>query len=419
MGGVSLPARNVTAEAEQQGDGSFRQIIKVAESALPAGAASEITLAALTAAAEAIKVAAETLAGRTINTGAIAGSVAVSNFPGTQAVSGPLTDAQLRATPVPVSVSAGAGAATETTLAALSAKTPSLGAAAAAASSPVVLAADELVTQAAAVAVINTDLLTGAVSGWYDAANFHSASIQIIGGAGISAGQIFFEQTNDTTAAPNGNPWAVEEDTGLTPTPVVAAFAVAASAVRMFRAPITSRYVRVRVSTAFVGGTIKAVMVASQQPYSRMVQTVHQATAGNLNATIAALPAGSNLAADVGLQARASATGAGTAVALVVPAAPATTTIKATAGRLLSLHLTNISASTRYIKFFNAATGPTMGTTSASYQIAIPAGGSINLSLPHGIGFTSGMYIAVTGGVPLNDNTGITANDVIGFVTYA
>ena len=31
-------------------------------------------------------------------------NVAVSNFPATQPVSGPLTDAQLRATPVPVSV---------------------------------------------------------------------------------------------------------------------------------------------------------------------------------------------------------------------------------------------------------------------------------------------------------------------------
>lgn len=45
------------------------------------------------------------------------GSVTVTNFPATQAVSGPLTNAQLRASAVPVSV---AGAATETSLAAVS-----------------------------------------------------------------------------------------------------------------------------------------------------------------------------------------------------------------------------------------------------------------------------------------------------------
>ena len=76
---------------------------------------------------------------------------------------------------------------------------------------------------------------------------------------------------------------------------------IAANAVRMFRGAITARYVRVRVSTAFVGGTIKAVMVASQQTFTRMVQTVHQATAGNLNVTAA-----------------------GTVTATVTPPAPAT-----------------------------------------------------------------------------------------------
>jgi hypothetical protein len=44
------------------------------------------------------------------------GTVAVSNFPGTQPVSGPLTDAQLRATKVPVATSDGAGNLLESTV---------------------------------------------------------------------------------------------------------------------------------------------------------------------------------------------------------------------------------------------------------------------------------------------------------------
>lgn len=55
------------------------------------------------------------------------GSVSVSNFPATQPVSGPLTDAELRATAVPVSAASlplPTGAATETTLSALNGKIP-------------------------------------------------------------------------------------------------------------------------------------------------------------------------------------------------------------------------------------------------------------------------------------------------------
>ena len=60
----------------------------------------------------------------------VTGTVSVSNFPATQAVTGPLTDAQLRATAVPVSVSGVATAANQTTgnasLANIDGKTPSL-----------------------------------------------------------------------------------------------------------------------------------------------------------------------------------------------------------------------------------------------------------------------------------------------------
>ena len=195
-----------------------------------------------------------------------------------------------------VSVSASAlplptGAATETTLAALNTKTPALGAAAPGSSSPVTLPNDVTVGAAASIAALNIDLLTGNASGWYDAANFHSVAIQVIGGAGISAGAIFFEQTNDITNAAAGNVWPVEEVTTLTPTPNIAAITIAASTIRMFTGQVMARYVRVRVSTAFAGGTVQAVAVFSQMPYNRMVQTVHQATAANLNFTLAALPA--------------------------------------------------------------------------------------------------------------------------------
>ena len=137
---VTLPGTGSVVEAVEVG-GALRQVVHVANlpgtqpvSAvalpLPAGAATEVTAAALLAAAQAIKTAAETLAGRTINTGAVSGTVALDGptLAALAAISAdtglaqPLTDAQLRASAVPVSAAAlplPTGAATEATLAAV------------------------------------------------------------------------------------------------------------------------------------------------------------------------------------------------------------------------------------------------------------------------------------------------------------
>ncbi len=215
-------------------------------------------------------------------------------------LSQPLTDAQLRATPVPVSgtffqgtqpISAAAlplptGAATETTVAALNTKTPALGVAAPSAASPVVLANAVIVGAAASIAALNIDLLTGGASGWFDATNYRSVSIQIVGSAGITAGAITFEQTNDTTVAAAGNLWPVDEMAIATPTPIIAAVTIAANTIRSFGAPITHRFVRVRVSTAFATANVQAIANFSQATYWRQTHTVHQATAANLLATV-------------------------------------------------------------------------------------------------------------------------------------
>jgi hypothetical protein len=162
----------------------------------------------------------------------------------------------------------------------------SLGAKDPSASFGVALSSDVTISSAIYLA-INTDLLTGTVNGWYDAKDSHSISMQIIGSAGISAGSIIFECTNDPSNAPGGNLWLVEEDTNIsTGAPITAAQTVSASAVRMFRSHVTSRYIRIRISTAFVGGTVQVAAVLSQLPYNRMIQTVGQANSNNLNASI-------------------------------------------------------------------------------------------------------------------------------------
>ena len=142
-----------------------------------------------------------------------------------------------------------------------------------------------LVTGASANA-LNTDLLTGTVSGWYDASNFRSGSVQVIGLAGITAGAVTFEFTNDTTNAAAGLTMPVSEVAVLTSTTTSAAITIAASTIRIFSFPVVTRYVRCRISTAFTGANVQATSVFSASPYVPNGLTVAQATAANLNVNV-------------------------------------------------------------------------------------------------------------------------------------
>lgn len=158
----------------------------------------------------------------------------------------------------------------------------------------VTLSQSAIIGAAASPGILNFGLLSGVVNGWVDARMFRSASIQVIGAAGITAGAIVFEQTNDPTNASAGNPWPVEEDIA-NPTPIHTAQTIGASTVRMFRGPITAAYVRVRVSTAFAGGNVQAIGVFSQAPYVRMYQSVVQNSASALQMQVGTpLPSGAN-----------------------------------------------------------------------------------------------------------------------------
>lgn len=145
---------------------------------------------------------------------------------------------------------------------------------------------DIVVTGPAAQSVLNTDLITGTVNGWYDAIAFQSGSVQIIAGAGISAGAITFEQTNDITLATTGVPIQVQEAGTISVAPQASAYTIAASTQRIFNFPITARYIRVRVSTAFVGGTVQAVALLSQEPYAAPIISIGGSVTNTNNANV-------------------------------------------------------------------------------------------------------------------------------------
>jgi hypothetical protein len=231
--------------------------------------------------------------------------------------------------------------------------------------------------------------LGGTVSGWFDASAFNSAAIQIIASAGISAGAIFFEQTNDTTLAPNGVPLPATEVSVIGASPTITAVTIAASTARAFSVAIVCKYIRVRISTAFTGGSVQAVAALSQSPWSPSVQQVAVAAPTNHN-----------------LGSSAASTNA--------------TSVKTSVGTLLTVTAYNFNASARYLKIYSKASAPTVGTDVPVLTIKLPPGETTTPNLgTYGVRIATGIAYAITANPADSDATAVAAGDVKLTLTYS
>jgi hypothetical protein len=131
------------------------------------------------------------------------------------------------------------------------------------------------------------------------------------------------------------------------------------------------------------------------------------------------LAAGTALAADVGLQVRANATGAASTSHIVSAASTNAANVKASAGRLLGWSFVNTTASYQYVKLHNNAAVPTAGAAVVQ-TIAIPPNGVNNCppTLP-GIAFTTGIARSIVTGSADADATATTAGAVVGDLFFA
>lgn len=147
-----------------------------------------------------------------------------------------------------------------------------------------------------------------------------------------------------------------------------------------------------------------------------------QNVAGTVTAnqgTMAALPAGTNAIGDVGIQYRASSTGAGTITPLNCPATPAAQSIKGSPGRLLGLYLVNTNVTIRYIKFFNSAS-PLLASATAAMRIPLPQNQPVFINFEGGMLFGGAISCAITSSASITDSTGtVTLDDVTGFCVHA
>lgn len=141
--------------------------------------------------------------------------------------------------------------------------------------------------QAAQTALINNIIPATASASATDCLGYRSGSVQIVCPAGTyTTGQIIFEGSNDNT---NFQTFPVWSQLILTGTPIVAGITLVSNTNLIYTFPINFRYIRVRISIAVSGASasVRAFTRLTQTNWTPAIFQVAQATAANLNATVA------------------------------------------------------------------------------------------------------------------------------------
>lgn len=313
---------------------------------------------------------------------------------------GPLTDTQLRASAVPVSASSlplPAGAATEggnlatiaTESLAIDNKLPALS------SGRVPVEAGNVASQTFTYTGTGAVSLNTVLIGPIDCSQFRELTLNVIGlGSGM---QLVGQFSPDGT----GN-WAAYVYQRLTDGNVSSN---AISGVQRLAFPVAERFFRVICTVAQTSGTTTLALTASQQAIAKLYQQVSgTVTLSSTNVTP---------------QAAASVQGFSTYHTLISAASTNATLLKAAVGVIGTCLLSNTSASWRYVKFFNLASAPTMGTSTPVLNFPIPPNSTLDISTAFaGLRFATGIAYAITSGSALLDTGAVGAGEVLINITY-
>lgn len=96
--------------------------------------------------------------------------------------------------------------------------------------------------------------------------------------------------------------------------------------------------------------------------------------------------------------------------------------VKASGGNLYSIIAIGLTSTVRYLKLYNKASAPTVGTDVPVMTIPIPAntqGAGVALPFSMGVNFSAGIAIAITSGAGDTDTGAVGAGDVIVNLTFA
>jgi hypothetical protein len=90
------------------------------------------------------------------------------------------------------------------------------------------------------------------------------------------------------------------------------------------------------------------------------------------------------------------------------------TNVKSSAGKLYQVSVYNNTASLKYLKIYNKASSPTVGSDTPIFTWPIPANGGFVADFPKGHDFSIGLGYAMTTGAADADTGAVTAGDLIG-----
>lgn len=111
----------------------------------------------------------------------------------------------------------------------------------------------------------------------------------------------------------------------------------------------------------------------------------------------------------------------GTVFRLLSAASTNATSLKASAGTIYLIYAVNLNAAVRYLKLYNKATSPTVGTDTPVATLPIPAsatGAGFVLPIGPGADFSTGIAYATTTGIADSDTGAVAANEIILFGVY-
>lgn len=212
---------------------------------------------------------------------------------------------------------------------------------------------------------------------------------------------ITFEYSNNSTNGTNGNWYVIQVVRSNANTVETASGVLAATPAYGWEASVNAyKWFRIR-ATAHTSGTAAYTLLPgtyATEPVPAIQVTGTQPVSGTVTATVTA----------------------GT----VLPVTPTTTftnsaattnatSIKASAGTLWSITATNTNAAIRYLKLYNKASAPTVGTDVPVLSIAIPATGIAQVDGgSNGIRFGTGIAFAITASAADNDTTAVAATEI-------
>ena len=214
---------------------------------------------------------------------------------------------------------------------------------------------------------------------------FRAASFQIVPTGTIAGGVISFEFSNDNA---NFFPLPVYDSQNILAQPVTS-FTLATGVPRAFQAVINFTYLRARISTAVTGG-------GTVQCFSLLIGSLILPTSVQ---SIFPTP---------------------TKFKLTAAATTNATSVKATAGSVKSITLTNLTATVLFFKFYDKAIAPVVGTDIPDFTIAVPASALPQVVTFPDVGYqcVNGIALAITNLIADTDTTVVTAGSAKVAINY-